>query len=414
LALRQSEFRAAQAGVQEAWSRVLPTLSFSGSGTYLTDPQKGITLKAGSFGTLPGPTLLPAADMPFIPDALHTYFKVGSSVAWSLFTWGKISEGIRLADTQVVLAAQQTEKSSDETRRDLRKAYFSTVLLRDDAAVLEQMEALMNRLMDDRNTNLAQGTVNQEAVLEMRSRLSEVTYQRQKVLQGLQTGLASLQWFTGAPVEAKLLSEPPRTTIPASTLATLQAQAWERSAQRHILENQIELARSAKRIEEASGPLHPDIGLNVQMDFSGQDVPYSGDKWTDTWGRSITITVGTAGTWFDGFRADARVKAADERLQQAQLGLSLLQDALPLQVQQALQAVVEAKYQWQAKTAARALAEERNRNAQVGFANELATREESQGAQLGELSAKLDALGANFQLESALTDLEFLAGPLAP
>ena len=46
----------------------------------------------------------------------------------------------------------------------------------------------------------------------------------------------------------------------------------------------------------------------------------------------------------------------------------------------------------------------------MAFKNELATREDSQGAQLGELVAEIDDWAAKFQFELSLIDLEFLTG----
>jgi outer membrane protein TolC len=133
LQLRQSEYRVAQDGLQEAASRLWPTLSFNSSASYLTDPQKGVAIKAGTLGSAPNanakfPTPVPGTDIVLVPDPLHTYFKLGTTLSVPLFTWGKLSQAVHLAEVQVNLASLNTEKTTEETRRDVRKAYFGSVM----------------------------------------------------------------------------------------------------------------------------------------------------------------------------------------------------------------------------------------------------------------------------------------------
>ncbi len=414
LQLRQSEYRVAQDGLQEAASRLWPTLSFNSSASYLTDPQKGVTIKAGSLGNAPNanakfPTPVPGTDIVLVPDPLHTYFKLGTTLSVPLFTWGKLSQAVHLAEVQVNLASLNTEKTTEETRRDVRKAYFGSVMARETLGVLKKMEELMLGLMKDRKLNFEQGTVNKEAVLEMAGRLADITGQRKKVEQGLKTASLGLGLLTGIKVDPATLTDTMRTNVAELDLEALQEKAWVASSARKILERQQELAKGAQQIEEASGPLHPDFGLNIQFEFNGQAVPYS-SNWRDTWNPNITISVGTNGTWFDGFKADARVKSAYEKVLQAQAGMELLKQGLTVQVQQSVETVTNALSGVASKQAALALADERNRNAQVAFKNELATREDSQGAQLGELVAEIDDWAAKFQFELSLIDLEFLTG----
>jgi outer membrane protein TolC len=412
LQLKQSELRAAEASQREAASRFMPSLNTNLSASYMFNPPKGLSIEAGSLGLAPStgryPTGLPADDVVLMPDTEPTYFKAGAELSQPLFTWGKLLAAAEIARSQVEAASSSVAKISRENRRDLQKAYFGAILARQGAQVLAEMESMYSRIVADRELSFQQGTVNRQDVLEAKSKLAGLVYQRTKTGQAYDSTLSGIAFLAGLPDTAwQPAADFPDADPDLSDQAAFLAAARENSPDRPIVQAQLAQAAKARDIAAASGWLHPDLGLSVKLDITGQRVPFT-PNWTDKWDWNLIVSLGTQMNLFDGGAQLAKTGQAEERVRQATLGLSMIDQSLPTQVQRALEAARSGAAALADKQAAMEFAAERDKNAQAAFANDMATREDSQGARIAWLMARLDLLNARFQQLSALADLEYL------
>jgi outer membrane protein TolC len=173
---------------------------------------------------------------------------------------------------------------------------------------------------------------------------------------------------------------------------------------------QIEQARRNAARLRGGGAFRPDVALSVALEITGQQPPWSGGGWQDSWNANLTVGLGAEGALFDSGRSRWQVKAAEETVRSAEEALALGTRQLELAVRKA---VHEARVAWgmiQAGRAAVRAKTEAERNAREAFAQELLTREQLGFARLDRLRTELALLRAGHDFAVALVRLEYLAG----
>jgi outer membrane protein TolC len=163
-------------------------------------------------------------------------------------------------------------------------------------------------------------------------------------------------------------------------------------------------------LEKGGAMLLPDLSLAVTLSVTGQDIPFSSSAWSDTWDWDLAVSLGTRANLFDAGASWAKIREAGRDVEGAALGAALLEKSVAASVRTAMQRAREKGAAVEEATAKAALAEEQAKNARVSFENELATREETNRAALGHLSARLVLLAAQHDLETALEEIELLIG----
>ncbi|MEI8095965.1 MAG: TolC family protein [Spirochaetales bacterium] len=406
-----------QAAVGEAQARLYPQVSFTGSSTYMTNPPKGITITQGSLGYLPSPNSsfpqsFPAEDMVLVKNPEHTYFKGTGSLDQVLFTWGKVLKAIEVSQLSVEIAGSDVRATKRDQAQAVRSAYFGSVLARESSALLLRMETLSQQIAADRQSGFEQGTMTRLDVLQAKSQASQVASARVKAEEGLNSGLAALEYFTGNKPQATDLVSAFRG-LPELNEDDLMRQALETSPELSKLGLQARQALLGEQISRSSQLFLPDLALSFGMDTTGQKIPYVGGNWTDSWSTNFTFSLGMKVQLFDGFSSFHKLEEATAQRQMAEAGLVELRKGLALQIRRALEAVRTQDAEVKRLRDKLAAATEQNSSAQSAYENEAATREEARGATAGQLQAELELLTARFQLESNLQDLDSLTGAAA-
>lgn len=418
LAIQDSRVREKKAGVVQAEARQWPSLNLQASGSYLTNPQEGIVIEAGSLGFTPSPgstypVPFPEQDIVLMEGYEHTYFKLDTSLNWPLITWGKVENGLTLARLGLELEQLERGKAGRSLERDIRQAYAGTLVAQRSLDLLEQARELLATIVADKELAFEQGLVTRAEVLETRKNLEQLKSRHLAASQALRSARAGLGLLCGLdPVQSDSLTVQGSWRSPPAMGSTdqLWQQSLGRSADRQTIQLQSRMADAAVALQQASQLLVPDIALNVQFSVTGQRIPVVQANWTDTWDYNLIITLGTQVPLFDAGSKAASLAQAREQQQQARLGLDLNDRALRVRLQSLVEKLESGKADLAFKQTALDLAREQEKNARVSWENELLTRDQYQLASLQALLATLEVELAGYSLEQALTELEYLAG----
>ena len=419
LKLERRSLTRASLALREARARLGPELTFSAAGAYLTNPP-GITVEAGALGSfniqiapppaLPVTVLLPEEDVEFREIAGNTWFELDLELKQPLFTWLKLRNAVKLAELAVDVSAAELEEARRRIRKETAESYYLAVLARESVAGLERMGALFAEIEADRRSAYELGLTNLEDLLGIQAQAAEAAQRLLEARESQATARAALGFYTGVSTVEIALS----TTFPQGESyldeELLRRRSVEGSPTLRKLRLQIEQGRRNAARLRGAGTFRPDVALSVALEVTGQQPPWSGDGWQDTWNANLTVGLGAEGSLFDSGRNRWQVRAAEETLQGAEEALAMGTRRLELAVRQA---VHEARVSWGRIQAGRAAVREKTeaeRNAQEAFAQELLTRERLAFARLDRIRTELALLQAGHDFAVSLVRLEYIAG----
>lgn len=420
------ELERARIAVEQAHSDIaiaradhFPQIRGAVSASYLFSPPQGVAIDAGAFGAIPDPgtgtpSPIPDSSVELIPEAEPTFFSVSASLEQVLYTWGKVSEGVRVAGYERDALQRELLGSRVGLVSEVRNAYFSARLGEDTAEALRKAEDVVNRIVEDRQEALDAGTGTLEEVLEMRAEAASVRRRRISAEQGTGSALRALSLLIGRDAGGHALVTPygPRETgrPPLASESALLDEAIGFSPDLHALRNRMGAAEGALRITGRTNRLrYPDIALSLDFEASGQRMPFEND-WQDRWDTDLTLTIATRFTIFDGGAQAARIRRAEADLRSLQTRLSDARDGVQLAFRQAYERFLIAGAEYDEASARLDYVAERRRNAQVSYENDRITREQMLSTRLQEIATRIDRDSAAFSLETALGEIESLTG----
>lgn len=417
-ALQDSRIREKKAGLDEARSRLWPQLSASASASWMTNPNEGIVIKAGSMGYTPSPgstypTGFPESDIVLMEPYENTYFKAGAEISWPFFTWGKIDRAIDIASASLDMERTEGEKTLLTLDHDTRAAWSGALLAKRSRAILQETLDLADTMVADKELSFQQGMVNRAEVLQVRNSREQIHSRLVAVQQAYSSAMAGLEFQCG-PLDGRIPEGDWRIPEGVPDLDALYTLAARGPESRNELAR-IDLAGQAVALREASTLGRPDLALNVKLDITGQRIPLVAANWSDTWDHNLIITLATQVPLFDGGQRQASLEQAREQYNQARMGAALAAEGRRVTLQQKREALQKALAERTWKQTALESAREQEKNARVSFENDLLTREEYQGARLQTHMARLEAEVAAWTADQALNDLEYTAAAdLAP
>ena len=419
LRVKRLEVERTEYALREARTRSMPQLGLTASSTYMTNPPEGITIRQGSFGAAPVPgseypVFLPDQDYVLVKDTEPTYFTLTGTLDQVLWTWGKIEKAAKIAELDRAAAEVAVEASARQLDADVARAYFGAVASRDSLELLREAEALAGEMVADRERAFAEGTLVKQDVLEIRSQAAQITAQRVRAEEGLATGLDALELYTGSRPDPASLASGYRDALPEIDEKALVQSALASSTELKTLSLKGRQAELAEELRRASLMGLPDISLRLTLDIKGQEVPFVGGNWTDTWDTNLMLTIAGKVTLFDSLASVWSLKQAQAQSTEAAEGAAELARGMRIQVRRLVDAARTNAALVVQRQAEAEYAAEQARNAAVSYENEIITRGEERGARLQAVVARLTLLLARLQTEYAILDLELLSGASFP
>ena len=396
-----------------ARARAFPSLSLDASGSYLANPPAGITLATGELGRISTPLgtlILPPSDVVVVEDAEHTYFKANATLSQPLLTWGKIPNAIAIAEREVAVSGAGLARQQRDVEKQAHAAYFGAQLAETSLLLLREMNQIGEAVLRDRRSAFEAGASTRQDVLEAEAGLASLSAKLIEAEEARATARESLSLLTGAALDGTTLSTSFRTSLPGFDEQALKATAVKSSPELQSARARADQARTRLSLEKGSAMLLPDLSLAVTLGVTGQKVPFASSDWSDAWDWDLAVSIGTRVNLFDAGASRAKIREAGRDIEGAALGIAGLEKAIGARVRAAVQQARQKGAAIEEARAKAALAEEQAKNARVSFENELATREEMNGAALGFRAARLAVAAAQHDLEAALEDIEYLTG----
>ena len=405
---------AARAGRAQARASFGPRVDASAGAAYLANPPDGITIPAGAFGTVPDPlstfpALVPERPVVIVPDPENLGLSARVEVQQPIYTWGKLHAAHDAALAALDASMARHAQSEREIRRSVTLAYAGIVAGRASVPLVETIAHRLEDRAEDARRRFDAGAVTRSEVLTEESRVASARLQLVRARQGLESTEAALRRLIGREFSHLAAVDPP-PELPSEH--GLLDDAHANDPRLRELRATSEQAAVQVRVATASRPFLPDIGFRIQAEVQGQRVPFIQANWIDTWRANLTISIGASALIYDGGASSAEQRSARAVYRQSLSAVTEYVDSLPLQVRRTVEHYRIAEAMLAESEARIASAEEQRRVARVAFENEIITRAELIGAEVGVLEARLTEVGARLELSVAFAELEYLIGPL--
>lgn len=326
--------------LQGAKAQRLPVFKLETSGTYIGNPIEPITIKKGELGIVTNPfapgtsVYLPQEDVKIyrgMESTLYQFKIVGDMPLW---TWGKIGLGIDAGYINIQAAQLNVKKIIHEKSIRLRGIYDSLCYLKEIENILKLEQLIGIRLLVLTEQNKKAGFITETDYLTIKIHIKEIDIALSALnekKQRLLTELAGMTGLKSLTMESLSLALIPLEILPISDANILYKQIVCNNYD--ILLGTIYLEAKQKLVElaqiQAKGL--PDLGLRLEVSYSGPRFPFIEIDWARKDDYQITISIATLGNIFgnpgkkaEADKALAELEEGRAKLEEGKTNLAIL------------------------------------------------------------------------------------------
>ena len=328
--IRSAEEAVVQAGLdlKDSKASFSPTISISGSMTYMSEPLVGPVIMESS-DILSQMGLGSYSDMASgyvtLYDGMENTMYMGTlSLTQPLITWGKLGKAVDLYKN--ILTAQSLRKDDTvaQNKAELRIRVWSMKYLEEMEGLVDEAMALSKELVDIAKSSYENGMILRQDWLEAEISSLEVEVKKAELddnYSSLMEGLRSLMGDYSVSYSDFILPEDESFLYKyrESNLDDLiLAATGEDSNNLKAIKNLIGAYTNQKTIADRSLYGIPDFALQAQLTYSSSRLPFIETGWKQNDNNSLNLSIGFKTTLWDGGKAINDVKRAQSNIRSAE------------------------------------------------------------------------------------------------
>ena len=328
--IRSAEEAVVQAGLdlKDSKASFSPTISISGSMTYMSEPLVGPVIMESS-DILSQMGLGSYSDMASgyvtLYDGMENTMYMGTlSLTQPLITWGKLGKAVDLYKN--ILTAQSLRKDDTvaQNKAELRIRVWSMKYLEEMEGLVDEAMALSKELVDMAKSSYENGMILRQDWLEAEISSLEVEVKKAELddnYSSLMEGLRSLIGDYSVSYSDFILPEDESFLYKYkdSVLDDLILKATgEDSNNLKAIKNLIGAYTNQKTIADRSLYGIPDFALQAQLTYSSSRLPLIETGWKQNDNDSLNLSIGFKTTLWDGGKAINDVKRAQSNIRSAE------------------------------------------------------------------------------------------------
>ncbi len=309
--------------VKGAKARRFPTINLQTSLTHIANPAESMTMLAGELGNFnigPQELLLPEEDTTLLEAGEQMMYEFKLTVDQPVFAWGKISNNIVLHERAAQVRGLELERMVREMRKELLIYMYALFYLQKISAALRMQGEVSDRLIEIATVSYENGFILYTDLLTARIAAKEIeiaghrlSEQRKQMLLRVEalTGLDSLS-------DEQLDFSAFHTTLETLGLEDknhLHQKALRENVNIRLLEQLQSVSRLKLKLARGSSYLKPDIGLHLELSYSGSRFPFLETDWNDKDRGNLTSSLVISTTVFDGLQIYTDIKKAQKDLE---------------------------------------------------------------------------------------------------
>ena len=310
----QEEYRRSLLDVTDAWWNLGPTVDLQASGTYMVNPPVGaLYINADDIInsiSWNGPKPRNSGQRIKVFEGMeNTLYNFQIDVTQPIFTWGKITNAIKLyrqiSQIKQTQITQQTEQLETELKTRLLSLYYMKRILE----ILDEEQTYTDRMVEVSENAEQTGMLLHQDVVDAKIQAKELEIAKQDLLEQINDQLLELGRITG--INFLSVDQIDYDFVPQivenfdSLLNTdqseLEAQVLSGNQSSIKMLTQLEsVSKTAEKISRASENWKPDFALQMSSSYSGSRVPLVEPNWLRKDDYSVNISIGIKTTIWDG------------------------------------------------------------------------------------------------------------------
>ncbi|MDR1108974.1 MAG: TolC family protein, partial [Spirochaetaceae bacterium] len=306
------------------------------------------------------------------------------------------------------------EKARIQLERDVRKAYYQVLLLRENIALLQESYAAAQRQVTMAQANYRAGLVPELNVLQARVAMENLRPAIDQAENGLKMSMASFANYLGLPYDTAFEFIPVETETAFIPLDTAELISKAASGRPDILElkHQILTLESTRKAKLLSLTPSVTVGWNSNSVFIRdpfKDSLGNNDDWQQTgaFTLSLGIQLHSLIPFSPNFQA---IKDIDDNLRSAHIGLAQAIRGTELEIYNTVLTLEQARITVETQRLTAELAERTYRLTEEAYRAGLRELLEVQNTELELRKARIGMLEQNFNYLKGLIDLEYAMG----
>ncbi len=324
----REEVSKASLDVKDAKSGYSPTIDLTITGSYIANPIDPIRVNLGDYinTTAYG---IPNDYVTIYNGQESMYYQFQLSLTQPVFTWGKITNAVRLYQKVYDARVLQLEDAIEKAQTELRTRVAALYYLLQIQKLLESQREIADKLVGHADNAQQNGMMLATDALKIKVQSRQIDVAKAQIDQQIVLMVTELRNLTGlkdftaddiefdeAEFDAKL------DALKGTEYSTLSSRCLSDSRTTFQLLGALsQIAELTNDIAGASVNWKPDMALVVNADYSGSRLPFAQKDWygKDDWSATITFALKT--TIVDGGKAVRNVKRTESAVSEAQMDI---------------------------------------------------------------------------------------------
>ena len=310
----QEEYKRSLLDLKDAWWSLGPTVDLQASGTYMDNPPLGpVYLNSDDFINAirwTGDRPRNSGQRIKIYDGMeNTLYNFELSVTQPLFTWGKISNSIKLYNQVSKIKETQISQQADQLATELKIRLVSLYYLNKILEIIDEEENYTARMVEVSENAEKVGMLLHQDVVDAKIQAKELEIVKQDLLEQINDQLLELRRTSGLEeltVEEINFDFIEESEVEFSELLQLDPEELEA---RIISGNQTsikmltqleDVSITAEKIARGNENWKPDLALQMSTGYAGSRFPLLEPNWRRKDDYSLNISIGLKATVWDG------------------------------------------------------------------------------------------------------------------
>lgn len=307
----------AKLDTKDAKANYHPTIDLTVSGSYIINPIGPITVNASELG-------LPYNQYITLYKGMeNTLYQTSLSLQQPIFTWGKISNGVKaLKEVESVRSLQLTD-TENQLNAELKSRLSAIYYMDDIISLLNEQKSYADRLVELAHAAQEQGIMlaqevkeNEINALQVDVTLSEINAQYSSNLTALRT-MTGLLDLTREDISYIPDEESFYTLAKEDRNALIKSATSQSQPTLQMLSHMQSAMEYSEKVSKASVYWKPDFALQVSASYGGSRLPLVETDWyrQDDYNGMVTVAFKT--TIWDGGKALNDIKRSESNVANA-------------------------------------------------------------------------------------------------
>ena len=324
----REEVSKASLDVKDAKSGYSPTIDLTITGSYIANPIDPIRVNLGDYinTTAYG---IPNDYVTIYNGQESMYYQFQLSLTQPVFTWGKITNAVRLYQKVYDARVLQMEDAIEKAQTELRTRVAALHYLLQIQKLLESQREIADKLVGHAENAQENGMMLATDALKVKVQSRQIDVAKAQIDQQIVLMVTELRNLTGmndlGPEDIEFDEAEFNAQLDAlkgTEYSTLSSRCLSDSRTTFQLLGALsQIAELTNDIAGASVNWKPDMALVVNADYSGSRLPFAQKDWygKDDWSATITFALKT--TIVDGGKAVRNVKRTESAVSEAQMDI---------------------------------------------------------------------------------------------